>query len=57
MHEILNFVHQLEKIQTEMRIRSFFGAARSLEETIVFLRHEYDLAVLKYENSYERRVN
>lgn len=55
MKATLDFIHQLEKIQTEMRLRDLCGAARSLESTIVFLRHEYDLSVIKFENSMEKR--
>lgn len=56
MKVTLDFIHQLERMQTEMRLRDLSGAARSLESTIEFLRHEYDLSVIKFENAYANRV-
>jgi hypothetical protein len=56
MKVTLDFIHQLERMQIEMRLRDLSGAARSLEPIIEFLRHEYDLSVIKFENAYANRV-
>lgn len=56
MKKILDIIHDLERMQFTMRTSQFFEAARSLEVTIEHLRHEYSVAVLKYENTYETLV-
>lgn len=56
MMTALSFIHRLELLQQDMRLKQFYGAARSLEMTITHLRQEYDLSVLKFENTYEKEV-
>lgn len=55
MNTTLGFIHRLEIIQDDMRVRNLFEAARSLEIVIEHLRQEYGLHVIQYENRYQDR--
>lgn len=57
MSKLLRYIHALESLQNEMRVNSDFIAARTLEDTIEFLRGEYATLIVQHENRSKVRVN